>query len=161
MGNWAKYNLICFFVSLESFLSSSDSASTTGGNKTDLSSSWCVSAHSWRGTNMLMVTTTVRMFHRLWKKCKKQIRTTAISVHLKECLNLSKWSFKRFDIENTTICLLTKFEQTKESNTKTNQVSLVRGIYPDYKYRFVWISYIDYWPDLDEGGKTDTEILKS
>ena len=86
---------------------------------------------------MLMVTTTVRMFHRLWIKCKKRIRTTATSVHLKECLNLSKWSFKRFDIENTTICLLTKFEQTKESNTKTNQVSLVRGIYPDYKYRFV------------------------
>ena len=86
---------------------------------------------------MLMVTTTVGMFYRLWKKCKKQIRTTVTSVHLKECLNLSTWSFKRFDIENTTICLLTKFEQTKESNTKTNQVSIVRGIYPDYKYHFI------------------------
>lgn len=59
------YNLVGFFVSLDVFLSSSDSASTTGSNQTNLSSSWSVSANSWRSTNMLMVTTTMGMFNRL------------------------------------------------------------------------------------------------
>ena len=41
----------------------SDEAGSAGGNKTDLLTSWCVSGHSRGVTDVLMVTTTVRMLY--------------------------------------------------------------------------------------------------
>jgi len=52
---------ICSFSLLDDLLGASDQTSSTGGNKTNLLSSGLVTLNSRRMTDMLMVTTTVRM----------------------------------------------------------------------------------------------------
>jgi len=56
---------ICSFSLLDDLLGTSDQTSSTGGNKTDLLSSGFVTADSRGMTDMLMVTTTVRMLDRV------------------------------------------------------------------------------------------------
>lgn len=46
-------------------LCSAQSAGTSGGNETDLATSWCVPPDCWGLANMLMVTTTEGMLNRL------------------------------------------------------------------------------------------------
>jgi len=45
--------------------STSDTTSTSGSNETDFLTSWCISSDCRRVTNMLMVTSSVRMVHRV------------------------------------------------------------------------------------------------
>ena len=79
-----------FFVALQVLLSSSDTASTTGSNETNLATSWCVSADSWRCTNMLMVSTTMRMLNRLKNdRSNVSLPTLQLSNHL---TGFSMWS---------------------------------------------------------------------
>ncbi len=52
-----------FFLYLKILSTSSDETSSSGGNETDLFTTRGFSAHCWRVTDMLLITTTMRMVH--------------------------------------------------------------------------------------------------
>ena len=67
MARWVSRGMESWcLVSVLLLARSTKTTSTAGSDKTNLATSGCVSADGRRLTNMLMVTTTMRMLYRLW-----------------------------------------------------------------------------------------------
>ena len=80
------------FVLLEDLSGTSDETSSSSGNKTDLLTSGSISSHSGRMSDMLLVTTTMRMLDWVHSDTSNDWPVLSLSLHLvPDSVGLEEW----------------------------------------------------------------------